>query len=303
MLSRIAESFFWLGRYVERAEATTRLLAEHHQLLVQDRAIPESWGCAVLLDALGISTADAGEVTAADLVTRVIGTEFDASTIAGSIASARANARAIRESLSQDTFEALNATHLAVSRGLMSTASPGITLHRVLERLLVVNGVIDWTMPRDEAYWFLVLGRELERIDMVARLLSVRHDLLWRSSGPAAVLRASGALSPFLRTGRLMNADSARAFLVLDRAFPRSMLACAVDAEEAVRALQSLGLHESAAVLRVIGIMRSELEYAREPSAADIDSYVMRTRDAATQATDEANRSFFRQHGTIVWSH
>ncbi len=46
MLSRIAESFFWLGRYVERAEATARLLTEHHQLLVEDRSVPEPLGCA-----------------------------------------------------------------------------------------------------------------------------------------------------------------------------------------------------------------------------------------------------------------
>lgn len=301
MLSRIAESFFWLGRYVERAESTTRLLAEHHQLLVQDSAIPESWGCGVLLDSL--SVADDEVPTAADLVTRVVGTEHDPSTIAGAIAAARSNARAIRESLSADTFEALNAAHLSVARGASPGSSPGVILHRVLDRLLVVNGVIDWTMPRDEAYRFLVLGRELERIDMVARLLSVRHDLLWPSSGPAAVLRASAALSPFMRTGRAITAESVREFLVLDRAFPRSMLACAADAEEAVRSLQAMGLNESAAMLRVVGIMRSDLEYAREPSQDDLDDYIMRTRDAAIRATEEANRSFFRQHGTIVWSH
>lgn len=302
MLSRIAESFFWLGRYVERAEATTRLLAEHHQLLVEDRAIPEPWGCAVLLDALSM-TVPSDDVQASGLVRLVVGTEADPSTISGAVASARSNARAIRESLSQDTFEALNAAHLALSRGLAFTTSPGVALHRVLERLLVVNGVIDWTMPRDEAYRFLVLGRELERIDMVSRLLSVRHDLLWPSSGPAAALRASGALSPFLRTGKPMTAENVRAFLVLDGAFPRSMLACAADAEEAVRSLQSMGLTGSSAMLRVVGMLRSELEYARNPTPDDIDGYVTRTREASIMATDEANRSFFRQHGTIVWSH
>lgn len=301
MLSRIAESFFWLGRYVERAEATTRLLAEHHLLIVQDQALPESWGCSVLLDALSMSTDE--DLTASDLVVRVVGHEVDPCTITGSVAAARANARAIRESLSQDTFEALNAAHLVLARGLVNSASPGVALHSVLERLLVVNGVIDWTMPRDEAYRFLVLGRELERIDMVVRTLSVRHDLLWPSSGPAAVLRAAGALSPFLRTGKALTAHNARAFLVLDPAFPRSMLACAADAEESVRALQAIGLNESAAMLRVVGMLRSELEYARDPAPAELEGHIARTREASLSATDEANRSFFRQHGTIVWSH
>ena len=205
MLSRIAESFFWLGRYVERAEATARMLSEHHQLLVEDRSVPEEMGCALLLDALTMPSL--GVETAQDLVRVVVGSELESSTIAGAVASARTNARAVRDSLSQDTFEALNSAHLALSRGMAFTASPGVALHRVLERLLVVNGVVDWTMPRDEAYQFMVLGRELERIDMVGRLLSIRHDEMWPSSGPAAALRAAGALSPYLRTGKPLNAD------------------------------------------------------------------------------------------------
>jgi len=301
MLSRIAESFFWLGRYVERAEATARLLAEHHQLLVEDQSVPDAIGCSVLLDALSMPSA--GVDTAQGLVRAVVGTESDPSTIAGSVSSARSNARAIRESLSQDTFEALNAAHLALSRGIAFASSPGVALHGVLERLLVVNGVVDWTMPRDEAYHFMVLGRELERIDMVGRLLALRHDLLWPSSGPAATLRAAGALSPYLRTGRPITALDVRRFLVLDATFPRSMRSCASDAEDAVRGLQRLGVSDSSLLLREVGMLRSELEYARIMSADDVETFIAEARDAAQRAGDEANRSFFRQHGTVVWSH
>lgn len=301
MLSRIAESFFWLGRYVERAEATARLLAEHHQLLVEDRSVPEQAGCAVLLEALSMPTADVS--TALDLVRVVVGAETNSSTIAGAVSAARDNARAIRDSLSQDTFEALNSAHLALSRGMAFTASPGVALHRVLERLLVVNGVVDWTMPRDEAYHFMVLGRELERIDMVGRLLAVRHDELWPASGPAAALRAAGALSPYLRTGKAINAVDVRRFLVLDPAFPRSMRACAADAEEAVRGLQLQGVSDSGQLLREVGMLRSELEYARLPSPDDVEHFVAQARQAAVRASTEVNRAFFRQHGTIVWSH
>lgn len=301
MLSRIAESFFWLGRYVERAEATARLLSEHHQLLVEDRSVPEEMGCALLLDALTMPSV--GVETAQDLVRVVVGGELESSTIAGAVASARTNARAVRDSLSQDTFEALNSAHLALSRGMAFTASPGVALHRVLERLLVVNGVVDWTMPRDEAYQFMVLGRELERIDMVGRLLSIRHDEMWPSSGPAAALRAAGALSPYLRTGKPINATDVRRFLVLDSTFPRSMRSCAADAEEAVRGLQRLGVSDSGSLLREVGMLRSELEYARVPSSTDIETFIDEAREASVRASEEVNRAFFRQHGTIVWSH
>lgn len=301
MLSRIAESFFWLGRYVERAEATARLLSEHHQLLIEDRSVPEPIGCSLLLDALSMPSL--GVETAQDLVRVVVGGELDSSTISGAVSAARANARAVRDSLSQDTFEALNSAHLALSRGIAFTASPGVALHRVLERLLVVNGVVDWTMPRDEAYHFMVLGRELERIDMVGRLLAIRHDEMWPSSGPAAALRAAGALSPFLRTGSPMTSTEVRRFLVLDASFPRSMRSCASDAEDAVRGLQRLGVSDSGLLLREVGMLRSELEYARVPSATDIETFIDEAREASVRASDEVNRAFFRQHGTIVWSH
>lgn len=301
MLSRIAESFYWLGRYVERAEATARLLAEHHQLLVEDRSVPEVTGCSVLLETLSMSSEDVQ--TANDLVRVVVGNELDPSTIAGAVSAARSNARAIRDSLSQDTFEALNSAHLALSRGIAFTASPGVALARVLERLLVVNGVVDWTMPRDEAYHFMVLGRELERIDMVGRLLAIRHDELWRSSGPAAALRAAGALSPFLRSGKPITALDVRRFLVLDGTFPRSMRSCAADAEEAVRGLQRQGVSDSGQLLREVGMLRSELEYASVPSPNDIEKFVDEARTAAVRAGEEVNRAFFRQHGTVVWSH
>jgi len=301
MLSRLAESFFWLGRYVERGEATARLLAEHHQLLVEDHSVPEALAARLLLEALSLPTENA--TTARAMVKRVVGTDADQSTIAGSVSAARSNARAVRDSLSQDTFEALNSAHISLSRGIAFTSSPGVALHRVLERLLVVNGVVDWTMPRDQAFHFMVLGRELERIDLVGRLLDIRHDEWWPASGPAAVLRSAGALSPFLRTGKPMNSAEVRRFLVLDSTFPRSMRSCAADAESAVRGLQAMGASDSSQLLREVGMLRSELEYALITSPQDVDMHIENTRASAIRAHEEVRKAFFRQHGTIVWSH
>lgn len=183
MLSRIAESFFWLGRYLERAEATARMLAEHHQLLVEDQSVSDDVACAVLLDALSLP--HEAITNGHELVRAVVGTELQPSTVVGAVSAARDNARAIRDSLSGDIFEALNSAHLDLSRGLALSGSPGVALYKVLERLLVVNGVIDWTMPRDEAYRFMGIGKELERIDMIGRLLALRHDQLWPHRRPS----------------------------------------------------------------------------------------------------------------------
>lgn len=301
MLSRIAESFFWIGRYVERAHSTARLLAEHHQLMVEDRTVPEAEACEVLLEAL--SLADAEVVTGVALIRQVMGGGGQRSTVAGSVAAARENARSVRDVLSGEVFEALNSTHLSLTRGIAYADSPGVALHRVVERLLVVHGVIAWAMPRDEAFQFLKLGRSLERIDMTARLLAVGHDQLWPESGPVATLRAGAAYSAMLRTGVAVDGDSVREFFVLDPSFPRSMRRSAVEAEESVRELAQLGAGDGGALLREVGLLRSALEFAVAPDPGEVDRLAVAARMAASTASDITNEAFFRQSGTIVWSH
>jgi len=301
MLSRIAESFFWIGRYLERAESTSRLLAEHHHLLVEDRSVSDDIGSAALLDALSIDAPDVRD--AGGLVGAVIGQPAEPSTIRGSVAAARENARAVRDQLSVDVFEALNAAHISLSRGLLFAASPGVGLHRVLERLLVAHGVIDWTMSRDEGYLFLSLGRSLERIDMMARLLSVRHDQLWPESGPVATLRAAGGLNSFLRTKHPLTGEPVRRFLLLDGAFPRSILMRSRAAEAAVRELARARALESGELLRECGMMRSRLEFAIDPAPPEVDELAVASQVAAAKASEAAALSFFNQVGTIVWSH
>ena len=300
MLSRIAESYFWIGRYLERAEATSRLLAEHHQLMVEERTVPEELAAAVLLDALSLppqSATDAG-----DLVTAVVGNSSDPATISGAITMARENARGVRESLSADVFEALNAAHLAGIRGPIVATSPAYALYRVVERLAVVVGQIDWTVPRDEGHLFLSLGRSLERLDMMARVLAVRHDQLWPEGGPVATLRSAAALNAFLRTQHPLTGDEVRGFLLLDPDHPRSMRVSSSNAEEAVRGLAARGASDGGDLLREVGLLRSQLEYAVDPHPEEVDNLIELVQQSSARASDVVAAAFFRPVGTIVWS-
>ena len=300
MLSRIAESYFWIGRYLERAEATSRLLAEHHQLMVEERTVPEELAAAVLLDALSLppqSATDAG-----DLVTAVVGNSSDPATISGAITMARENARGVRESLSADVFEALNAAHLAGIRGPIVATSPAYALYRVVERLAVVVGQIDWTVPRDEGHLFLSLGRSLERLDMMARVLAVRHDQLWPEGGPVATLRSAASLNAFLRTQHPLTGDEVRRFLLLDPDHPRSMRVSSSNAEEAVRGLAARGASDGGDLLREVGLLRSQLEHAVDPHPEEVDGLIELVQQSSARASDVVAAAFFRPVGTIVWS-
>ncbi len=302
MLSRLAESFYWIGRYLERAEATARLLAEHYHLTVEDRSVPDDVAAAVVLDALSLPHGVVATPT--ELVRALLGDLSNPSTVIGAVGAARENARSVRDALSGDVFEALNGAHLTLTRGLTAAASPGASMHRVLERLMVVNGAVEWTMSRDEGHLFLSLGRALERIDMTARLLDVRHDLVWPDTGTVATLRAAAALSPFLRSGEAPTGDQVRQFLVLDADFPRSMLHSARSAESAVRGLQQLGGVDDGALLREVGLMRSRLEFSGGlQDSGTIDELVHETQISAVAAAAATAEAYFRQAGTIVWSH
>lgn len=306
MLSRIAEAMFWIGRYVERAEATSRVLVEHHQLLIEDTRVDAELAAEVMLGPLSLLPgADSGFVaTPSALVRQVVGEPTDPSTILGSVAAARENARTIREAIPSEMFERLNSTHLWLQSGI-STIIPGIPLRRLLDELSMVAGIIEWQMTRDEGLVFLRLGSALERLDMTSRLIEMNHAEHWPQAGAVTTLRASTGLNAFLRTQSALTGDQVRAFLILDPTFPRSMLQVAIRAERSVRHMADyVSSPRTSALLRTVGILRAELEFASAvPTQADLDLFNLRAREAAYEASEAVTTAFFRQAGTIVWSH
>lgn len=306
MLSRIAEAMFWIGRYVERAEATSRMLIEHHQLLVEDTRLDPAVGVEAMLKALSLMPEDADQssLTPSALVSIVAGRPAHRQTILGSVEAARENARTIREVLPAGMFERMNATHQRMQSGI-STVIPGIPLSGLLDELAVVRGIIDWQMSRDEGLVFLRLGAALERLDMNSRLLAIGHEDLWPQAGAVTALRAAGGFNPFLRTQRAVTGGQVHAFLLLDPVFPRSTLQASIRAERAVRQMGTyVSRTQTSALLRIVGILRADLEFASaSPTPADLELLTERASEAAFEASDAVSGAFFRQAGTIVWSH
>lgn len=266
MLSRVAEALFWIGRYVERAEDTARLLDVHTYALLEDPWIDETAACLNVLRVMGI---DSG-VTAPEArstTERLAFSRTDTSSIAGSLIAARENASGVRESLSSELWECLNATYHSLAEYELSADSlgPHQFLAHVRERAATITGYIEGTMPHDDGWRFLVLGRCLERVDMTVRLLWSRGD---RSAGPLWVqlLKCCSAHEAYLRTYRAaVEPDRVVEFLVLDRLFPRSLFSSLVQAEACLHGLDPAsgrtGVHDEA--LRLLGRARTDLEFLR----------------------------------------
>ncbi|HEY3629925.1 MAG TPA: alpha-E domain-containing protein, partial [Jatrophihabitantaceae bacterium] len=173
----------------------------------------------------------------------------------------------------------------------------------VRERAAGFNGIADATLSRDEAYHFLVLGRSVERADMTARLVAARA--LAGSAGPSWVtlLQSCGAYQAFLRSSRGAIEDSrAVEFLLLDPLFPRSLMSALVSAERCLDDLSepiSRGDRADQAH-RVLGMIRSELEFA--PTAElfeDLYHLMERVQSACSVASDAVTRRYF-PHGVVT---
>ncbi len=146
-------------------------------------------GSALISHGLGLE----GEPkTARELVELAYGEPLNPGTLLGSIYSARSNARLIRDILPSDFYQAMN--HVSAATDEFSLAAPGRSLRVILDRLAVVNGIFEWLAPEDESAHFLTLGRSLERMDLMSRLLSLKLENEWRDQGPATTLRSVGAL-------------------------------------------------------------------------------------------------------------
>ena len=304
MLSRIAESLFWIGRYVERADDTARLLDVHVQILLEDPWAEEDLACRSLLSVMDRPAPPAHVEVGREYVLDMLAYDrFAPSSIAGSLVSARENARRARETVSTELWEAINT---AWNRwgGFEPDQVTARQLAWVRERAALVSGIADSTMSHDQAWGFMALGRSLERADMTARLVAT--GALPQAGPPwSTVLQSCGAQQAYLRTNRgLIRDDRVAAFLVLDRQFPRSVLFALSAAERRLEAIDPathrMGIPDEAR--RRLGRIRTSLEYRPVPDVmADLPAQMRRVQAAVTGASDAVARRYFPAGTVTTW--
>jgi uncharacterized alpha-E superfamily protein len=205
----------------------------------------------------------------------------------------------VRDLLPSDFYESMNKLHAASES--IDVYSPGHSLRGVLERLAVTNGIFEWLAPDDESAAFFDLGRSLERMDLVSRLLNMHIESEWLEQGPATTLRAVGGLSTFLRARVPLTPRRVRLFLVSDTSFPRSLLQSSKEAETAIRDLTRMSGLQVDSVLRPIGQLRARLMYLGE-NVEEVDDVLQQTIASVALTSAAIRDQFFRPIGSIVWS-
>ncbi|WP_458042663.1 MULTISPECIES: alpha-E domain-containing protein [Bacteria] len=305
MLSRIAESLFWIGRYIERSDGTARILDVHLQLLLEDPWIDEEIACRAMLTVMGSAAPATSEtIRRDDVLARLAVDRMNPASIAYSLTAARENARRAREIVSTELWEVLNTTSARMPRRLQ-TDKVHEFFQWVRERAALATGIVDSSTSRDESWQFFTLGRSIERADMTARLLATRS--LTEASGPSwtTILRSCGAYEAYLRTYRGMpSAKNAAEFLLLDRLFPRSIIYSIQRAEDCMSAIDPRAdrVGHSNNVMRALGQIRNDLEYRPIGEIlGELPRHMDRVQSVTREASEAIRQRFFPTRAEPSW--
>lgn len=283
MLSREADALFWMGRYLERAEASARLVdVQYHAALESswlNRDSESLWRS--ILEITGdeqIFRARHGEPNERDLIDFMVFDLDHPNSVASCVRSARTNAQAVREVISSEMWEALNRSfldllHWDVDR--MLSTSPHSFLVDVRNGCHLFFGLANRTMLVGEAWHFLNAGIYLERADQVSRLTEIllreltggdyvldEHEY-FDTHGWIACLRSASAFEAFRKSypGGI-TPDNVLAFLVLDWEFPSSIHHAISQLERSLRSISgSIGRRYANDAERLAGHLHADLSF------------------------------------------
>ncbi|AAK23580.1 hypothetical protein EIB18_08550 [Caulobacter vibrioides] len=271
MLARVADSLYWLGRYIERAEHLSRLSSVmlNATLDQTDAGAQAVW---IAMAAVGAPEDGAG-VGSFEAAHALVLDRSDPNSVVSSLARARENARQVRDQITTETWERLNLLYLKVTDPNATkdfAAGSDIFLHDVIADLHLFKGAADTTMSHGESWRFMMLGIYMERAQLVSRLLEVcfaespTHGRLGDHVALVSVLRMACALEPYLRVYTAeIEPRHILEFLVFDEDFPRSIRFATAQIEQHLSAMaRSVSANERAGPERLAGRLKARLQFA-----------------------------------------
>ncbi|MEM9176604.1 MAG: alpha-E domain-containing protein [Myxococcota bacterium] len=241
MISRVAESCFWLSRYLERIDTWSRVLDVNSSFRLDiPQSTPEQWRPLVIVlgqEADFLERIGAEHFEDAEVVQRyLVWDETNPSSILSAARAVRENARTIREVISVEMWALVNEFWLWIngrSARRLFDRDRDAFYARVNSHCLMFHGTRYSTMLHDTPYSFIVLGRAVERAGLVARVLDVHHHALRdrEETSPAdaaqwiAILRSCSAYEPFFKlSSSVLSGAAVAEFMLFDRTFPRSVM-------------------------------------------------------------------------------
>jgi uncharacterized alpha-E superfamily protein len=296
MLSRVADSLYWMSRYLERAENTARLLDVTMSLMLDPGGANAEERWQRMIAALGKPAGIAWDGSLDSMARKLVFDHADPSSVIFCINAARENARQVREEISTEQWQRLNRLfHQIHSPNAQAQFRSGIsdTLALVVDGIHLFQGVGDSTMIHGQGWQFIRLGRSLERAYATATLLEVYQSELFHSheresSGYqylelVGLLRCCTAFEAYCQVYTAdLSPERILEFLVLNRDFPHAIRYCVDNIRTCIESVQRTGGRRSPdEVLAGIGKLHAMLGYTTigEILSGDAASFLHHVRE------------------------
>ena len=279
LLSRVADALYWISRYLERAEHIARLVDVRLDLGLDRRRGDDAWQFDRLYAALRLKPPeDVGALGPPSLVDALLFDATNRDSVLACVTAARENARQVREEISSDMWEQINALFLRIrqaQRERLAVTRPHYLSRAVIEGVHLFQGVTDATMGHGEGWQFLQVGRYIERAGTTAALVGLHVKAgAATGAGPAewlGLLRTCAALEAYcrcytadLRSRRIVE------FLLLNVEFPRSVRFAAAQVESGLRTIaQQAGRGARGRAERLAGRLHASLDYGQVDEILD----------------------------------
>ncbi len=307
MLSRVADSLYWMSRYLERAEHTARL-TDVYLNHVLEQSITANLQRQRLLASLWVPVPPGGLENDYQLVELLTFTRSNPQAIVSGIAAARENARQVREQISTEMWEQLNQLYLFMTNTKMEqiwSGQPHDFFHAVKTGSHLFQGITDSTMNHGQGWHFIQLGRFIERAMSTSRLLDVEFQQLGKVSVQdtglhhlpmLGLLKSCTAFEAYSKvyTAHLQPRYVAE-FLLLNREFPHSICFAIDMIQAALNALaEATDNHKGARVYRLAGRLRATFDYGQidEIMQDGLSAYLTNVHDQCIQIHDAIYQQF-----------
>jgi uncharacterized alpha-E superfamily protein len=274
MLSRVADSLYWMSRYIERAEHTARLIAVKLESMVEQTPEDAAASWARVAESLTGEKNPPAHLDAFAITRHLAFDRDNDNSLITSLALARDNARQVREALSNEVWENLNRLYLRLTPVTMDSIwvhTPARLFREVLEEMHALEGVTYSTLSHGEGWYFLELGRHIERVQQLGRLLDMHFSAAQNSENSPkyfdwlVLLKFCTAFEPYTKqyTASIRPQKIAE-FLLFDSEFPHS-ICFSVDrmTEALARVAPGAPPARRAAVERLAGLLKAAVDFGQ----------------------------------------
>jgi len=308
MLSRVAENIYWMARYIERAEDMARLIHVNASLTLDlPKGLSPIWSQLIAITGAEQSY-NSTDYDERSVLKFLISDTSSSVSIISCLFGARENARTIRDVIPREVWETINSLYLTAKE----TAPQAMTkrnrfefLANIIRECQTITGILAGTMNHDAGYTFLRVGRNLERADMISRIIDIRSANLLPGVGDAkvdakatydnlqwmSVLKSLSGYQMYRREMqmRIRRQDVLR-FLLQSEIFPRAIAHCIREVQSCVQQL-----HNHDKVMLVIMRIKRQIEGddVTQLQQTDLQQYIDNLQIGFAQLHDELVKAYF----------